>query len=76
MKYITDYAVFYGKHIENFKVNSNSSQASGLCPFHEDKKRSFSINLETGQWKCFSGCGAGNSFTFADRMEIPRSETP
>lgn len=24
------------------------------CPFHDDKEASFSINLETGAWKCFA----------------------
>ena len=27
-----------------------------LCPFHEDKNPSFSINIETGKYHCF-GCG-------------------
>jgi len=71
-----DYISFYERYIEKIKLHSGGKQANGLCPFHEDKKSSFSVNLETGQWKCFSGCGEGNSLTFADRMEIPRNETP
>jgi len=71
-----DYVGFYNKYIEKIRLSSGGKQATGLCPFHEDKKNSFSINLETGQWKCFSGCGEGNSLTFADRMKIPRNETP
>jgi len=31
-----------------------------LCPFHNDKSASFSINMETGLWICFAGCGRGN----------------
>ena len=27
------------------------------CPFHSDNSPSFSINLNTGEWKCWSGCG-------------------
>lgn len=30
------------------------------CPFHKDKTPSFTVNLETGRYKCF-GCGAGGS---------------
>jgi len=76
MQLETAYKTFYKARIESFKINSSGNQATGLCPFHEDNKRSFSVNLETGQWKCFAGCGEGNSFTFADRLDIPRSETP
>lgn len=31
-----------------------------LCPFHDDASTSFSINVNTGLWKCFAGCGEGN----------------
>lgn len=30
------------------------------CPLHNDSSPSFSINLNTGEWKCWSQCG-GNS---------------
>lgn len=30
------------------------------CPLHEDGKRSASLNILTGQWYCFAGCGGGN----------------
>jgi hypothetical protein len=29
------------------------------CPLHEDTKRSASLNVLTGQWYCFAGCGGG-----------------
>ena len=31
-----------------------------FCPIHEESNPSFSINKKTGNWICFSGCGAGN----------------
>lgn len=30
-----------------------------FCPLHEDEKRSMSLNVETGEWYCFAGCGGG-----------------
>ena len=41
----------------------------GLCPFHNEKTPSFSVNAERGFFHCF-GCGAGGSvFNFIMRME-------
>src|SRR5579871_6927926 len=41
----------------------------GLCPFHNEKTPSFSVNAERGFFHCF-GCGAGGSvFDFVMRTE-------
>src|SRR5688572_30203624 len=29
------------------------------CPLHGDSKRSASLNIDTGEWYCFAGCGGG-----------------
>jgi len=46
---------FYQAHIERFRPRGRF--AMGLCPFHDDHHSSFSVNLETGSYKCFA-CGA------------------
>src|SRR5215831_5006823 len=41
----------------------NKARANGewdmYCPLHEDTKRSASLNVLTGEWNCFAGCGGG-----------------
>ena len=42
---------------------------SGLCPFHQEKTPSFSVNAEKGLYYCF-GCGEGGDVVrFLERME-------
>lgn len=47
---------FHGVHLEPM---SSGSEAIGDCPFC-DKESKFSVNTETGLWKCWS-CGSGSS---------------
>ena len=39
-------------------LKKNGKGYVGLCPFHEDKNPSLSVNTSTNLWQCF-GCGAG-----------------
>lgn len=42
---------------------------TGLCPFHDDKNPSFSVNPSTGTYRCWS-CGArGDVFNFVMEMD-------
>lgn len=59
----------FRRHIKDLKVRGK--QALGACPFHEDTRPSFSVNIETSQWLCFAGCGKGNFFDFKRFMEDP-----
>jgi len=59
-----DFRLYYDSRVDRLKPISGSNQALGICPFHADKKNSFSIDLESGLWNC-KGCGAkGDVFTF------------
>ncbi|HRN85790.1 MAG TPA: DNA primase [Candidatus Dojkabacteria bacterium] len=41
----------------------------GLCPFHQEKSPSFSVNSELGMFKCF-GCGeGGDAIKFLEKIE-------
>jgi len=36
----------------------------GHCPFHNDKRKSFSVNTQKNYWHCFAGCGGGSVIDF------------
>ena len=50
-------------------LNKNGRNHKGLCPFHEEKAPSFTVNPEENLWHCF-GCGSGGDvFTFVERID-------
>jgi len=42
---------------------------SGLCPFHNEKTGSFSVNAEEGLYHCFGCKKSGDSITFVRELE-------
>lgn len=62
-----DIANYFQTQIPSLKVNG-SPNAMGLCPFHEDHNPSFSVNIETGLFNCFSCGEKGDIFTFYMRL--------
>ena len=58
-----DYTKLYSAYIPSIK-NIGNEQMSALCPFHDDRNPSLSINKTTGLFHCF-GCGQeGNIYDF------------
>jgi hypothetical protein len=59
---------------------SGKAQRSARCPFHTDKRKSFSFNSETGTWTCHAGCGSGGLADFRARLSVqpprPNGHTP
>lgn len=53
---------FYGSRLRNTRVRGNEMTA--LCPFHDDREPSMSVNLENGLWKCHGCDKSGNAQTF------------
>jgi DNA primase len=61
-----DIVEIIGAHVRLKRAGRNFV---GLCPFHNEKTPSFSVNAERGFFHCF-GCGAGGSvFNFLMRVE-------
>jgi hypothetical protein len=50
---------------------ADRARKSARCPFHEDKRASFSVwqNGDGWAWKCHAGCGAGDEINFLELHE-------
>lgn len=59
---IVDYKAEYTSVIEKYKITGNN--LVGLCPFHQDRNNSFSVDLEAGKWHCFAEDDGGNFVSF------------
>lgn len=57
-----NYEQEYRAYVKKAVVIGNN--LTGLCPFHDDKKNSFSVDLKTGKWHCFSEEIGGNFLDF------------
>jgi len=55
-----DYLKFYSHYLPSKFKHSANDQHTTLCPFHEDRKPSLSIQGKTGLFKCF-GCKVSGS---------------
>ena len=61
-----NYSQFYGGYLDLGTPN-DSGDCLALCPFHQDKNPSLSVNTSSGLYNCFACKKSGDVFTF--RME-------
>lgn len=59
---IVDYKSEYWAYVKKPRVSG--SNLTGLCPFHDDKNNSFSVDLDTGKWHCHAEDIGGNFVSF------------
>lgn len=59
---LVDYRAEYTAVIEKYKITGDN--LIGLCPFHQDRNNSFSVDLKTGKWHCFAEDDGGNFVSF------------
>lgn len=54
---------------DHTRLKRSGSRLKGLCPFHEERTPSFTLDPGRNLWHCF-GCGEGGDiFTFLQRVE-------
>lgn len=61
-----DIVALIGQHIELKKAGRNFK---GLCPFHDEKTPSFSVNADKGYYYCFGCQQKGDIFSFIMEYE-------
>lgn len=61
-----NYEKEYRPHVKKAVVIGD--HMTGLCPFHDDRKNSFSVDLKTGKWHCFSEEIGGNFLDFYAKL--------
>ena len=52
------------------KLKKRGASYLGLCPFHNEKTASFTVDPDKGFWRCFGQCGIGGDiFAFVMKAE-------
>ncbi|MDP6395428.1 MAG: CHC2 zinc finger domain-containing protein [Desulfobacterales bacterium] len=71
-----DYIKFYTRHgVKELKRAGKGYM--GICPMHDDKEPSFSVDSRNGFWNCFGACKkGGNTITFCRTKGIDIKESP
>lgn len=60
---------YYRERIPKLTKSNAQGWAQGVCPFHDDRTASISVNVaDSGGWRCFAGCGSGDLVSFHSRI--------
>ncbi|NQT56104.1 MAG: hypothetical protein HQ551_07735, partial [Desulfobacteraceae bacterium] len=59
-----DFLSFYRGEIKNLGKQNGDGWCLGLCPLHNDKDPSLSVNIQTGAFTCFGCKERGDIFSF------------
>lgn len=60
----SEYRRYYETRLSQNRFRKARLGYMALCPFHQDKTPSLSVNTEKGVWNCFAGCGSGGVLDF------------
>ena len=61
----------FASKLNKMKKVGGDNQYIALCPYHDDKNASFSLNTKSGLWNCKSCGEKGNAYKFADDWGHP-----
>ena len=64
---LLNYKEEYSKFVQ--KPEYKKERMTSLCPFHDDRKPSFSVDLKTGKFVCFACGKAGNYVSFRAELD-------
>ncbi len=68
---------FYAKEVPGLRKGAGDNY-TGYCPIHGEtpgkSKPAFSVNIRTGAWCCFAGCGGGGIPQFLIALGQPRTK--
>lgn len=71
-----DFAAFFGQELERLTSVQGNGEAKALCPFHDDKTPSLSVNFKTGEYFCHACQAKGDAFTFVQErysLDFPQA---
>lgn len=59
---------YYERRLGRSLRPNPSDECRCQCLFHDDSSPSLGINVRSGLWNCFAGCGGGSVFDFEMRL--------
>lgn len=65
---LVNYRREYESRLKKAKMSGDGHMVA-LCPFHADTKQSFSVDLKTGRWYCFTEGRGGNYISFRAELD-------
>ena len=66
-----EYYSLFKTYLKQFK-DLGGGQYTALCPFHDDKNPSLSVDVPNGLWNCFACGNKGNAYQFAEKMNLDK----
>ncbi len=65
---LREQGLFEKVYAHYLKLEGTGPQKKALCPFHDDRRPSFSVRIDEGLWYCFA-CGQGGTvITFVQKV--------
>lgn len=70
---LVDYKTEYSQVVKHPRITGE--RMIGRCPFHDDHADSFSVDLKTGKWTCFTEGLSGNYLDFYAKLHNTDTKT-